>query len=96
MASSASPSKTGLLPFASRLAPTRDLHPSHSLTVHHHPLWERACSRRRHLPHRPNRVGPIREQARSHKALRCAYWLGGAGSGSLVTRSSPHNPEVLP
>ncbi|TDV53362.1 hypothetical protein EDF87_101446 [Pseudomonas helmanticensis] len=43
-----------------------------------------------------NRVGPIREQARSHKALRCAYWLGGAGSGSLVTRSKPHKPEVLP
>jgi hypothetical protein len=26
----------------------------------------------------------------------CFYCPCGAGSGSLVTRSNPHNPEVLP
>jgi hypothetical protein len=47
---------------------------------------------------------PHRWQASSHKDLHpqaccrctCFYCPCGAGSGSLVTRSSPHNPEVLP
>jgi hypothetical protein len=31
------------------------------------------------------------------QVLRCFLSYGtGAGSGSLVTRNSPHNPEVLP
>ncbi len=45
-----------------------------------------------------------RWQASSHKDLHpqaccrctCFYCPCGAGSGSLVTRSKPHNPEVLP